>query len=171
MSLNHYKRGGSRTSFWTQVFSPGTCLAQSLPAFSAGSSSAPTLLCPRQPHPFPELHQGLAYISPAQSRPPSFRCMCPTAHLAPDASDTHQNPHGRVSRKTRLKLAYIARNCSPYSSWNCPFRLARWLLPFQTHPDVTVSSKIKRILFVQWPLSKSKNTFPRSSPEVVPLFK
>lgn len=90
MSLNHYKRGGSRTSFWTQVFSPGTCLAQSVAAFSAGSSSAPTLLCPRQPHPFPELHQGLAYISPAQSRPPSFRCMCPTAHLAPDASDTHQ---------------------------------------------------------------------------------
>ena len=161
------------------MVSLGTSLTQSLLNFLAVSSS-PKLFSDLTFYPppwqsVPSLRFTKdSHISPARTSPLSFSCTYPTAHLAPDASDTYQNPYSRTCQKIQLKSACIARGFASHvgqvpavALWalGTAFRLvARWLLPFQTHPDVTMSSKIKSILFSQRSFSKNKKSFPRSSP-------
>ena len=64
---------------------------------------------PWQSHLFPKLHQGLTYVSPAQTSPLSF-----SIHLALDASDTYQNPYSCTRQKIQLQSTCIARRFASY---------------------------------------------------------
>ena len=143
-----------------------------------------TLLCSWQPCPFPKLHRGLIFL---QLRPlpwPSGECIqCP---LAPDASDTCQLeslqlqiPEHPAEIELRDKVPSLtgqAPGVTPLAPRTallaipgCISRLvARWLLPCQAHPDVTMSNKTKRSFSARG-LLKSSKTFPSSSLEALTM--